>query len=102
MPKPRRPPPPPPSTAPPGGGSSSVSVDGVPDAVVDAWFRQADADSDGRVADIEARDFFLSSGLSATDLSKARWHAGLGRRSVGACTGAPTHDPRPAPCRFGS
>jgi hypothetical protein len=48
------------------------SVDGVPDSVVDAWFQQADADGDGRVADSEARDFFLTSGLAAADLSKVR------------------------------
>jgi hypothetical protein len=48
------------------------SVDGVPDSVVDAWFQQADADGDGRVADSEARDFFLASVLAAADLSKVR------------------------------
>jgi hypothetical protein len=47
-------------------------VDGVPDSVVDAWFQVADADGDGRVADSEARDFFLTSGLAAADLSKVR------------------------------
>lgn len=47
-------------------------MDGVPDAVVDCWFQLADADADGRVADAEARDFFLTSGLAAADLSKVR------------------------------
>lgn len=56
-------------------------VDGVPDATVDAWFALADADGDGRVADSEARDFFLTSGLAPADLSKARR---LGEGSGGA------------------
>lgn len=47
-------------------------VDGVPDNVVDAWFREADKDGDGRVADSEARTFFLTSGLAPPDLSKVR------------------------------
>lgn len=52
-------------------------VDGVPEATVDAWFAFADADGDGRVADSEARDFFLTSGLAPADLSKAsRWGPG--------------------------
>ncbi|KAL4426187.1 hypothetical protein ABPG77_007469 [Micractinium sp. CCAP 211/92] len=46
------------------------SVDGVPDNVVDAWFCEADKDGDGRVADSEARTFFLTSGLAPADLSK--------------------------------
>lgn len=50
--------------------SSNVPVDGVPDATVEAWFQLADMDQDGRVADAEARDFFLKTGLSAPDLSK--------------------------------
>uniref|UniRef100_A0A1D2A7E2 EH domain-containing protein n=2 Tax=Auxenochlorella protothecoides TaxID=3075 RepID=A0A1D2A7E2_AUXPR len=45
-------------------------VDGVEDSTVTQWFRDADSDSDGRVADHEARAFFLRSGLSSADLSK--------------------------------
>ncbi|KAL4853623.1 Type II inositol polyphosphate 5-phosphatase 15 [Chlorella vulgaris] len=55
---------------PPGATEETATVDGVPDAVVDCWFQLADADADGRVADAEARDFFLTSGLAAADLSK--------------------------------
>ena len=55
-------------------------VDGVPDATVNAWFALADADGDGRVADSEARDFFLTSGLAPADLSKARRLGWLGQR----------------------
>lgn len=67
---------PPPAPAP----AAPVPVDGVPEAAVDAWFRLADADGDGRVADSEARDFFLTSGLAPADLSKVR-----GGRRGGAC-----------------
>ncbi len=60
------------------------SVDGVPDNVVDAWFWEADKDGDGRVADSEARTFFLTSGLAPADLSKVRcwrgWAAAFCRR----------------------
>lgn len=52
------------------------SVDGVPDNVVDAWFQEADKDGDGRVADSEARTFFLTSGLAPADLSKVRRQEG--------------------------
>lgn len=66
----------PPPAAPAAAAASStaapVTVDGLPEAVVDAWFVVADADGDGRVADSEARDFFLTSGLAPADLSKAR------------------------------
>lgn len=44
-------------------------VDGVDEQTLRAWFRMADADGDGRIGDTEARDFFLRSGLSPTDLS---------------------------------
>ena len=57
-------------------GRRAASVDGLPDATVDAWFALADADGDGRVADSEARDFFLTSGLAPADLSKVRVVAG--------------------------
>lgn len=50
--------------------SLPVPVDGVPDAVIDGWFAQADANRDGRVADAEARNFFLRTGLSVADLSR--------------------------------
>lgn len=63
------PPPPPPMQA-DAGSPAPTPVDGVPDGVVDAWFRLADADGDGRVADTEAREFFLTSGLPPADLSK--------------------------------
>lgn len=59
-------------------GPADSSVDGVPDSKVDAWFQLADADGDGRVADSEARDFFLTSGLAPADLSKV-WAPAAGR-----------------------
>lgn len=64
-PVPRRPPPPPPTTA----KDTFVAVDGVPEATVYVWFRLADKDKDGRVADQEAVDFFKHTGLSSVDLS---------------------------------
>jgi hypothetical protein len=76
---PRRPPPPPPAAAaataadddgaPPPDEHAFVEVDGLPCSTVEAWFADADADGDGRVADEEARAFFLRSGLGASSLS---------------------------------
>jgi hypothetical protein len=62
----RRPAPPPPVG---NQEDSFVPVDGLTPGAVEALFREADIDGDGRVADQEARTFFLRTGLSSTDLS---------------------------------
>ena len=67
----RRPPPPPPApsfhaTA---DEDTFVAVDNIAPSFIQAWFYEADADGDGRVADEEARAFFLRSGLSPAALS---------------------------------
>jgi hypothetical protein len=67
----RRPPPPPPSSSAtaPVDEDSFVPVDNLAHSFVEAYFHEADADRDGRVADEEARNFFLRTGLSPSDLS---------------------------------
>lgn len=46
-----------------------VHVDSTAESFVAAWFHEADADRDGRVADEEARTFLLRSGLAPAELS---------------------------------
>ena len=67
---PRRPPPPPPS-APPAAADEDclLPVDNLASTFVAAMFHEADADGDGRVADTEARAFFLRTGLAPAELS---------------------------------
>lgn len=65
----RRPPPPPPAPLLHGDEDAFVPVDNIAPSFVEAWFHEADADGDGRVADGEAREFFLRSGLPPAALS---------------------------------
>lgn len=70
----RAPPPPPPSTSGRENEHSFVPVDGLTPKEVHDLFNAADADRDGRVADEEARVFFLGTGLDPHQLSKI-WNA---------------------------
>lgn len=45
-------------------------MDGVPEDTVDAWFAEADRDGDGFISGLEAKDFFLRTGLPKQALSK--------------------------------
>ncbi|KAL4534362.1 hypothetical protein Ndes2437B_g03641 [Nannochloris sp. 'desiccata'] len=67
----RRPPPPPPSStaSDPFNEESFIPVDNLALSFIEAYFHEADADGDDRVADEEARNFFLRTGLSPSDLS---------------------------------
>ncbi|KAK9805177.1 hypothetical protein WJX72_003678 [[Myrmecia] bisecta] len=47
-----------------------VTVDGIADVQVDAWFSSADMNHDGRLAGAEAKSFFQQTGLSLPELSK--------------------------------
>ncbi|GAB4822767.1 hypothetical protein N2152v2_009813 [Parachlorella kessleri] len=53
-----------------GMGPRPSLVDGVSQEQLDRWFNIADADGDGRVANTEAVQFFLQSGLSPVELRK--------------------------------
>ena len=53
-------------------GNTGPAVDGVPEAVVDRWFAEADWDGDGRLAGEEAKAFFWRTGLPVDSLSKVR------------------------------
>ena len=54
-------------------GNTGPAVDGVPEAVVDRWFAEADWDGDGRLAGEEAKAFFWRTGLPVDSLSKVRF-----------------------------
>ncbi len=54
------------------GGPSEAGVEGVPQALTDAWFAEADWDGDGRLTGAEAKAFFGRTGLPVDSLSKVR------------------------------